>query len=210
MLPGAEATLRCEGVGEVEKCRWVSPSQCCYGQGCDPRPAQSGCRQDSSWRIETEEDKCRLVLLNITAEDDGSVEDNPWKCDLGSGDIHVRLSVAIRGQLYWEEADDLTKLASSWFPSVSVGSIGSKNSVHQLLFNSDEEISITCVAKNTKPEGKFFWRIGNKTIRNWNPTELKALNGDLLVRQELTFEARRQMNGKSLYHFMCSWITGDR
>ena len=115
----------------------------------------------------------------------------------------MRLTVAQHGELEGIENENFIKsdnlLKQSW--SVDRNSVEKETVVKGLLFIIGKKISLTCIAKNTKPEGIFVWRIGNKTLKNINPMELKYLNGDFIVQQDLEFQLRSQMDGKSVYCF---------
>ena len=145
-----------------------------------------------------------IVLRNITEDDDGSVEENTWRCNLGSGDINVRVIVAVHGSLYWEDNENFMTGNSVLVPSLSVSQniLGEGKIVQEIAFVPGRNISLTCIAKNTKPEGRFVWRIGNRTLRNRNPLELDDINGNFLVKQTLEFRPRTDMNDNSVFCFL--------
>ena len=99
----------------------------------------------------------------------------------------MRLTLAQHGKLYLAENDNFIKRNNVLKPSLYVdrNSVEKETAVKGLLFSIGKKISLTCITKNTKPEGIFVWRIGNITLKNINPMELKVVNCDFIVQQDL-------------------------
>ena len=104
VAPGQPVSLHCEAAGPPEAgCRWVSPSGCCYGEGCAQN--SQDCRSPGGWRLEREEDTgaaagaggvCVLSLAEVEREEDGD-----WECEQGHGRVRLSLTVLSRGRLDW-------------------------------------------------------------------------------------------------------------
>ena len=98
VAPGQPVTLHCEAAGPPEAgCRWLSPTGCCYGEGCALN--SQDCRSPGGWRLEREEDTgagCVLSLTEVEREEGGD-----WECDQGQGRVTLSLTVLSRGRLDW-------------------------------------------------------------------------------------------------------------
>ena len=107
--PGGPASLLCEAAGPAAPwCRWLSPTGCCYGDGC--AQTSQDCRS-AGWRLEREEREereedtggggggeggCVLSLTEVEREEGGD-----WECEQGQGKVTVALTVLARGSLDW-------------------------------------------------------------------------------------------------------------
>ena len=169
---GSDVTLVCEHVSQVEKCTWISPEQCCYGDICGERRSKGICRSEKEWKVEKEGEECRLTIKNISEEEDGSVEGKTWKCDVGSGDIFVRLTVATSGKLYWGDSEKIARRKTSLKPSISVsGNEQKKHHVSEIFTKKVKELQLPVSPKIPGLKAFLFGELVTepcKTKTLWN------------------------------------------